>query len=518
MYRARVPKQLIRVLLVKAEGDRRARIEALLAEVPRFGVFTARDLAEAVEIVERGSPQVVLLELDLPDSQGLDTLERLRGIAPRVPMVVLTPALNDRLPTAVLAAGAQDCLEEAELSAELLGRSLRYAVARERLAGQVRASRSRAAQLGKGEGVARLAGGLAHDFNDQLTVIESSAALLLRDTPATSPQHEELAAILGAARRAGQLTSQLLALSRGRAPGQTAVDATAIAAGMDALLGRLVGPGVRLEVHVAPGPLLVPGAPGQLEHVLSQLVAHAREAVGEQGHIALTVRAAEAEDQPLFDELGLSPSAAHVLIAVEHDGRGLDEIGQRRLFEPYFRPEGFSSGIGLAAAQAIVTQFGGRIALESAEGGGTTFWILLPQAAPLPAPSPEPAFLATRLGRTVLVVEDEGMVRRSVRRILEQSGFEVVEAASGSEALAVGRDRGDDIGLVITDVLMPDMNGVETARALTPYCRGAPVLFVSGQGDGAVEGARLDVRSAFIAKPFNPDDLVARVEGLLPRR
>jgi two-component system, cell cycle sensor histidine kinase and response regulator CckA len=385
---------------------------------------------------------------------------------------------------------------------------------RKDLEGQMRQSQ-------KMEALGRLAGGVAHDFNNVLMVINGLSETVLSILEPASPVREDLEEILAAGRRAAGLTGQLLAFSRKRVLLPTTFDLDEAVGTMQPMLCRLLGSDIALVVEPSPEPKWIVADRGQIEQVLLNLAANARDAMPEGGELrvsaAIELRAYEVGHDVL--------SAPEVVLRLADTGQGMSPDVLARLFEPYFttKARGKGTGLGLSTVYAIVSESGGRITVESHRGVGTTFSIALPLALPPEfaiGGDPHPFFAAgidvDRPARTVLVVEDETPVRHLVTSTLQRAGYTVLSAEDASSAMARLRGHGAPIDLLLTDVIMPGRNGRELARDALEFQPGLPVLFMSGYADRTFgpEGPG-GLGDAFLQKPFALDVLVARVRQVL---
>jgi PAS domain S-box-containing protein len=373
-------------------------------------------------------------------------------------------------------------------------------------------------QAQKMEAVGQLAGGIAHDFNNLLTAIVGYATLLDRALPADTDLREEVQEIIGAARRAGNLTHQLLAFSRKQVLRPTVLDVNAVVRDMERILQRVIGEHIALHTKLEPDLGYVLADASQLEQVIMNLAVNARDAMPSGGRITIETAnvppdAGLAQRHP---EAGLG---AHVLLSVGDTGQGMTAEVQAHLFEPFFTTKevGKGTGLGLATVYGIVRQSGGFIAVDSEPGRGARFRLYFPRAEPAAAASAQAPLESALTGtETVLVVEDESGVRHLARDVLASHGYRVIEAADGDEALRLVEGRVESIDLLLTDVVMPGMSGAELARRFQALRPNARVLFASGYADDAVvsHGVQHD-GVPFLQKPFEPDDLVRRVREVL---
>jgi PAS domain S-box-containing protein len=360
--------------------------------------------------------------------------------------------------------------------------------------------------------MARLAGGVAHDFNNLLTVILGSSEVLLRRSDADAEWRDDVAAIQRAGERAAALTSQLLAIGHRRPVQAVVVDPDAVMESMRPMITRLLGKDVEL--------VLVPGStqgriladPAELERALLNMIINARDAMPEGGRIEFTTKVMGTE---------LPGSWQVVALMVSDNGAGMDPETVEHCFEPFFTTKGLArgTGLGLAAVHAMVTQAGGHITVESAVGRGTTFTLWFPAAGA--EVEPEVATSTDELERgdeVILLVEDEEELRRLAVRELDRRGYAVVVAAEGTEALEVARSLDGRIDLLVTDVVMPGMSGIELAATVKELWPLMPVLFVSGHLDeGSVGRNPMAADADLLAKPFTPQQLGQRVRQALDR-
>ncbi|MCG3124112.1 MAG: Sensor histidine kinase RcsC [Phycisphaerales bacterium] len=370
----------------------------------------------------------------------------------------------------------------------------------------------------KMEAVGQLAGGVAHDFNNLLTVILGACEMALSNTGPTDPNRRLLMEVREGGQRAAALTRQLLAFSRRAVVEPRVMDLNLAVRDTEPLLRRLVGRDITLilDLDATIGP--VRADPGQIGQVLMNLVANAKEATPAGGTIAISTRGVPSSDRDVLRR------ARQVALSVRDTGSGMTPEVRARMFEPFFttKPVGKGTGLGLSMVFGIVEQAGGSIDVESEPGKGTTISILLPvvQEQLASAASPvDPAAAGANCRATVLVVEDEPMVRELAVESLRREVRTVLEASDGPQALRVVEAHGSEIDLVVTDVVMPEMTGRELAEQLHKRLPGLKVLFTSGYtDDAAIRDGVASANVAFIQKPYTPQALVKKVRDMLERR
>jgi PAS domain S-box-containing protein len=369
----------------------------------------------------------------------------------------------------------------------------------------------------KMEAVGRLAGGVAHDFNNMLAVINGYSELALNRLSPGHPLHSPLEQVHAAGERAAELTRHLLAFSRKQVLEPRLLDLNHGVARMDKMLHRLIGEDIELVTHLASAPAPVVADPCQVEQVLMNLAVNARDAMPEGGKLTIEVHEVTLEQSYGREHREVTPGS-YVMLAVSDTGIGMDEVTQARIFEPFFTTKdvGQGTGLGLSTVYGIVQQSGGSICVYSELGQGTTFKIYLPRAADAPDHQRDPAREVSRGTETILLLEDEAMVRNMIRTALEASGFRVVEAASSEDAVSLCRDHRDTINLLLTDVVMPQMSGREVAEAVGRHSPDLKVLFMSGYtDDAAVRHGVLHAEAHFIPKPFSLPDLTRKLREVL---
>lgn len=370
-----------------------------------------------------------------------------------------------------------------------------------------RAKAEQLRQSQKMEAVGQLAGGVAHDFNNLLTVITGYSEIGITRMSAADPLRKNFEEIKKAADRAASLTRQLLAFSRKQMFQTKVIDLNSVVADMDTLLRRLIGENIDLVSSLEPSLCNIKADRGQIEQVLMNLVVNARDAMPRGGK--LTIKTSNAVlHQTLKAHFSTRPGR-YLLLAVCDTGVGMDAETRKRVFEPFFTTKeiGKGTGLGLATVYGIVKQSGGNIVVQSELGQGTTFKIYLPVADEIVTDDDDVKVPEVPRGHgTILLVEDEELVRTLAREILETNGYEVVSAENGVEALRVCAGYEGHIDLLITDVVMPQMGGRELAERLGELRPNTKVLYMSGYTDDAiVMHGVLDDKMAFIQKPFSLD-------------
>jgi signal transduction histidine kinase len=380
-------------------------------------------------------------------------------------------------------------------------------------------------QSQKVEALGRLAGGIAHDFNNFLTCIMGNLALLERYVTRDPEAHAFLGQANAAVDSAASLTRQLLAFSRKQVISPRPINLSALVERMGKILVRLIGDRIQLRVDCSAELWNVSADPGQLEQVVINLVMNARDAIAEEGRILIETRNLDANHPETALPEPLSPGD-YVALSVTDSGRGMSDVVRARLFEPFFTTKdiGEGTGLGLATVYGAVQQNGGGISVESELGKGSTFRILLPRvdvatSEEAPASGRKGSVAVAGGTETILLVEDEPLVLELAQRTLQQLGYNVLPCASPDEALRVFGEYQTRIELLVTDLVMPRMNGKELAGRISALSPGVSVLFSSGYGENIIaKQGIIDDGLHFIGKPYRPRELALKVRCLLDQR
>lgn len=366
----------------------------------------------------------------------------------------------------------------------------------------------------KMEAVGRLAGGVAGDFNNVLTVITGYAELLRAEVLPSSPMRRFVDEIIYAGERAAALTRHLLAFSRGSTAQPRVLDLSALVSNMEPMLRRLLGQNIELILLTSAGLGRVKADPAQLEQSIVNLATNSRDAMPQGGKLVIETANVDIEAGPGSKNLGVKPGS-YVMLAVSDTGVGMDPETRSRLFEPFFTTKvpGKGSGLGLATVYGTIKQSEGQVTVYSQPNCGTILEIYLPRVKEAVT---EP--VSKRLAKgseTILLVDDEDGVRKLVTAVLKSNGYDVLEANNGVAALAVYEKNAHKIDMVLTDVVMPQMTGIELGRNLMEKAPDLRILYMSGYRDNAIGATAGEAPRAFLHKPFTPDTLLAKVREVL---
>jgi two-component system cell cycle sensor histidine kinase/response regulator CckA len=427
--------------------------------------------------------------------------------------------IEDRL-IGVMAMFSKRALSEAVVTAmETVANGLALGIQRKQADQALRATQEQLLQSQKMEAVGQLAGGVAHDFNNLLTIIKSYCEIILDSMDSTTPFREEVKQIRDAGDRAAALTRQLLAFSRKQILEPRLVDVNILLAELKKMLDRLLGDDIELAIHPGNyvGQILVD--PGQIEQVIINLAVNARDAMPQGGTLTIETNSIALASGDKRLEADIAPGN-YTMITVTDTGCGIENGILARIFEPFFTTKGIGkgTGLGLATVHGIIRQSGGQVTVSSELGVGTVFQIYLPQqSVQKQSASPEVAAARSLRGsETILLVEDEPVLRNLATRILRAKGYTVLAAEHAAAAISLFEEHHGNIDLLLTDVVMSKMSGLQVAEELTTRQPNLRVLFMSGYTDDAVirHGVRLS-EMAFLQKPFTPEGLTAKIRDVL---
>jgi two-component system cell cycle sensor histidine kinase/response regulator CckA len=370
-------------------------------------------------------------------------------------------------------------------------------------------------QAQKMESIGRLAGGVAHDFNNLLTPILGYAEMLLYEIPSDHPHHTFVTQIREAGERARNLVRQLLAFSRKQVLHMTTVDVNAVISAFEKMLRRMIGEDIQLETVLDPSIGVVNADISQLEQVLLNLAVNARDAMPEGGKLTIETREACLNEGYAKNGTQVAPGR-YIMVAVRDTGQGMEEETRKKIFEPFFttKDKFKGTGLGLSTVYGIVKQHGGAIFVDSEPGVGSTFKIYLPkveeQQREESSPLRQPETL--KRGATVLLLEDDQVVRTLAAAILRQHGYTVLEAEDAEHAVSYAKNHNGPIHLLLSDVVMPDMNGPEAYKRIALFRPGIKVLYMSGYADDAIaRQGMMEEGIHFLEKPFTLARLLEKI-------
>jgi signal transduction histidine kinase/ActR/RegA family two-component response regulator len=501
-------------------------LERIAAGLRRGGIDAHLERADTLDRLQTllGEPwDAAFADCRLPGLPCDVALRAVQATGADVPFIVVADRQGEADAIELMRAGARDFVPFDDLArlAPALERELQRAEEHGRLIAEQGRVEAQLRQAHKMEALGRLAGGIAHDFNNLLTAVGGYSERILDRLPPRDPLRRDAREIRDAATRASELTRQLLAFSRKEAHQPGIVDVSAVIAGIEGMLRRLIGEDIELTTSYTAADAAVVADRGHIEQVVMNLVVNARDAMPRGGALRIATCDVTVGSAAAPEHEGVEPGE-YVAIEVSDTGHGMDAATLSRRFGPdnTTQEPGQGTGLGLSTVHRIVTEAGGFIRVTSAAGEGTTFRVLLPHAErPAARTSARRGMGALPRGsETVLLVEDEQGVRELIRDFLTRCGYAVIEAPHATDAIAEFERHADEIALLITDVVMPQMNGRMLAERLLAANPALKVLYMSGYTDDQLLVHDVAGGAAFIQKPFTPDVLARKVRDVLDAR
>jgi signal transduction histidine kinase len=508
-----------RVLLIEDDPEYTRVVQRSLSgsNYARFEVLHTDRLSTGLKLLSGGGIAVVLMDLGLPDSQGLETFRKVYAHAPEIAIVVLSGQDDQDLAVRAVDEGAQDYLVKRRVDGEVIQRALRYAVSRKRAEEQLRRSEEKLLHAQKMEGLGRLAGGIAHDFNNLLTSILGFGRLILSQIDEGHPVRPDVEEIVRSGERATALTKQLLTFSRRSNSSVCVLDVDRVVMAMEQLLRRTIGSDIELRIEPSGDRACIKGDESRIEQVLLNLVINSRDAMPRGGTLVIHTSGVTVDDAFCRTRSGIEPGD-YVKLSVADTGCGISKDILPLVFEPFFttKEAGKGTGLGLCTVYGITKQFGGYIELHTEVDKGTRVDLYFPRVEATPEVVERRKTLVRGGSETILLVEDEESLRRLGRRLLEALGYNVIEAEDGAKAVEVFAAAREQVDLLLTDVIMPKMGGPELVQHLRAKNADLKVLYMSGFVGSAIGTELVGADDApIIHKPYTREDLARMVRQVL---
>ena len=510
-------KPPLRILHLEDNSNDAELVEAILTEHKVDCQITRVEGRKDFEAaLERGGFDLILSDYKLPSFDGISALAMAQKKCPEVPYIFVSGNIGEEKAIETLKSGATDYILKDQLLR--LVSSVKRAIHEAEMKKEHRQLEDQFRQSQKMEVIGRLTGGIAHDFNNMLTVISGYSEMLMRDLEKQDPVYKGLEEIRKTAEKSSALTRQLLAFSRRQILQPRVLDLNAVIASADQMFRRLIGEDIQLVTLSGQNLGRVKVDPGQLEHVILNLIVNARDAMPAGGKITIETMNIMLDENDVLRQPG-SKTGRYVMLSINDAGSGMTDEVKARLFEPFFTTKevGKGTGLGLATVFGIVKQNDGYIEVDSQPGKGTTFKIYLPEVEEK-MDTAEVKTAPPKQGGSgvILLVEDETAVRLLIRKILELNGYTVLEADSGSKAISMCKEYKGVIHLLLTDSVMPRMSGEDLSKNVAVLRPEIKVLYVSGYADQHLSQQRiLEPNIPFLQKPFTPAALASKVREIL---
>ncbi|HLB59866.1 MAG TPA: response regulator [Bdellovibrionota bacterium] len=507
----------IRILLLE---DNPSDSELIQTELRQGGIQFISKLVDNrndfVEALRNFNPQIILSDYSLPSFCGLEALAIAHSKYPDIPFIFVSGQIGEELAIETLKEGCVDYVFKERLSR--LVPSVKRALRETEEKVKLKETEEKLIQSQKMEALGKLAGGIAHDFNNILQAISLASSILINQMDPKDPLRPHVQEIKEAGESATALTHQLLAFGRKQMLQPKVIDLNDILSKAEPMLSRLVGENIEISIIHGEKIGKIKADPTQIGQVIWNLAINARDAMSHGGKLSIETQNVSIDK----NFIGLHPEAKegnYATLLISDAGCGMSAEVKAHLFEPFFttKETGKGVGLGLSISYGIVKQSGGFLDVESEVGKGTTFKIYFPQTEEKEKverptqPSPIPT------GReTILLVEDNEMVRNLLGKVLHLHGYSVIEAKDGEEALKISEQSKEPVHLVITDIIMPKMGGIDLARCLLEKKPETKIIYISGYIDVGVRPEDLiGGQSIFLQKPFSPETLARKVQELL---
>ena len=504
-----------------------------MLELAGFDVRPALSGEIALRAVEASAPDLILLDIQMPGIDGYETIRRLKAneSTRNIPVIFVSAAQDVEYKVRAFDAGGVDYVVKPFQEKEVLARvrahlqlskleDLKREISERKRAEEEREKlQAQFNQAQKMESVGRLAGGVAHDFNNMLGVILGYVDLCMSQTDSAQPIYASLEEIHKAAKHSVELTRQLLVFARKEAVAPKVLDLNETVSSMLKMLQRMIGEDIRLEWKPDASLWPVKVDPSQIDQILANLCVNARDAIADVGKVIIETGNCTFDEGYCANQTAFVPGE-YVRLAVSDDGLGMDKETQAQIFEPFFTTKGVGegTGLGLATVYGAVRQNRGFVNVDSEPGLGTTFSIYLPRYAgdAVQAPAASAAEPATRGRETILLVEDEPAILALTARMLERQGYTVLAAGTPAKAMRLASEHAGEIHLIMTDVVMPGMNGRDLSNNLLSLYPQLKRLFMSGYtADIISQRGVLDQEVHFLQKPFSAAELATKVREAL---
>ena len=521
--------ELLNILVIEDSGTDFLIVERHLEE---HGVATSCHRVDCLhglsQAIKAGEWDLVLSDYNIPGLNFQDSLKLLQAGLPDVPVIMVTGTVGEERAVELLKLGMRDFVLKGNIArlVPAVLRSIKEKNERAELRRtelSLKESEERNRQSQKMEAVGQLAGGVAHDFNNILSAIFGYAQLSLRKLQGNEQVREYIEEIMKASERAAELSQSLLAFSRKQDVSLAVIDPGRVVKEFELFLLRLIREDIELQVSGNAEPLAVMADRGQIEQVIMNLVANARDAMPKGGKLSISTQSVTL-DQEFIQAHGYGTAGTYAVISVADSGMGMDKETQSHIFEPFYTTKelGKGTGLGLAMAYGIIKKHDGFINVYSEPGTGTIFKLYLPIVAGVAAADEkalqEPVVLRGG-SETILVCEDDAVLRKLAVNLLSYYGYQVIEASDGQDAIEKFTAVQESVDLVFIDAIMPKKNGREARDAMKQICPELKTIFVSGYARDIFDAeSPFDERTIFLHKPYSPNDLLSRVRELLDRK
>lgn len=518
---------LFGLLIEDNPGDARLILE-MLADLKRnteemihIQLDVESTLSAGIEKIKSKSYDIILLDLSLPDSKGLDTFETIQTHVNKTPVIVLSGLDDKRVAIQAVRDGAQDYLVKSHVDGDLLLRAIGYAIERKRVEEEKEKIQIQLFQAQKMEAIGVLAGGIAHDFNNLMTAIQGFTDVLMMKTNESDPSYRPLQQIRSSASSAADLTRQMLLFSRKQPMEFTSIHLDKVVENLLKILHRTIGEDITIGTSFDPNLWMIQGALGTLEQIIMNMVINSKDAMPDGGQITIKIKNVVL-DKNISRSMPEARPGKFVQLSVIDTGVGMDENTLQHVFEPFFttKEPGKATGLGLSVVYGIVKQHEGWIKVSSKSGKGATFDLFFPAQPAKTDTSEQPSLpIAEYQGnnKRILLVEDAEGVREFAAMILSENGYIVYSATTVQEALDVFNKEKGNFDLVLSDVVLPDKSGIKLVEELSKKKPKLSILLSSGYADQKLQWPVIREKGyRLLQKPYAFADLLKAVKESIP--
>lgn len=519
----------INVLMVEDNDADAYLVQHMLSEseLAKFNLSHVDRLSKAINVSEENRFDVILLDLYLPDSQEFNTFTSIQSNIPGKPIIVLTGFKDEKLAIKTVRKGAQDYLIKGEFDSDLIVRSIKFAIERsraEKMKIEKKKIQKQLLQAQKLEVIATLIDGVVHDFNNYLGAIQLYTELSMTNIEKSDPLYNYLQQIHYATSNATNLTRQLLLFSKKKTKGKVSIiDVNKIIEKLVKMIERLIGENITVETHLESDVWKIMGDEGTTEQIVMNLVVNARDAMPEGGRIVIETVNVFLEKNHNYKNIENIKSGKYVCLRVTDNGIGIKEEQKEKIFEPFYSTkEEKGTGLGLSVVYGIVQQYKGCINIISEKGQGTTFEIFLPASQQYEqevSTHIEKNKIQKGSGQSILFIEDEKNVRQSIAKALIENGYNVYIASNATEAYEVFDKENGQFDLVFSDVVLPDINGIELVEDLLSRNPDLDVLMHSGYLPEKSQWKEIETKGYhFLQKPYSLYKLFETIKAIISKK
>ncbi|MFH1415462.1 MAG: response regulator [Elusimicrobiota bacterium] len=513
-------KEKQKIIIIEDSLAHQMLVQDMLGEVVNnpFEIECCEKLGDGLSILQKGGFDLVLLDLSLPDSSGLETFRKVKECVPDLPIIILTVTEDDELTINALREGAQDYIVKGYISSKMLFRSVRYAIERKKVEVEKRKVMDQLIQSQKIETVGRLAEGIAHDFNNILSSIKVMGDSVLLSLDESDDIYADMKSIQYCTILAENLIKELLVFSRRQAVEMKPVNLNETLSSILNVLRRLIGEDIVIECELNEDLGTVTADEGNVEQIVMNMMLNARDAMPDGGRVKIKTENIRITPE-MIDDIPGSKEGEFAVLTIEDTGTGISKEIIPAIFDAFFttKEPGKGTGLGLAVTKAIIEQHGGWLTVSSVPGEGAKFSVYFPAGSVEKKKSSKKVIPADGIkgrGETILLIEDEDTLRDAVKKILKKNNYSVIEARSMKEAYAAFKKAGS-VDLVFSDIVLPDGTGLELIDRLKEHKPKLKILLCTGYFDSARLNEARKKNYTVMKKPYSLYGMLNKIREAL---